>query len=79
MEGLLSIHPCLIKAVNIFFFCFSLSILFRKVGKRDKNRCIEQPGVDICCKENLREVRAILYMVGVCVYGGGGFSEEFYM
>lgn len=49
------------------------------MGKRDKNRCIEQPGVDICCKENLREVRAILYMVGVCVYGGGGFSEEFYM
>lgn len=78
MNCLLSVYSCLIKAVNIFF-CFSLSIHSRKVGMRDKNRCTEQSGVDMCCEENSREVRAILDVVAMCVYGVWGFSEEFYM
>lgn len=78
MKHLLSVYLCLIKAVNTFF-CFSPSILPRKVGMRGKNRCTEQSGVDLCCEENSREVRAILDVVGLYVYGVGSFSEEFYM
>lgn len=46
-----------ISSKLFFFFLPFTEPTFRKVGMRDKNRCIKKLGADMCYEEKLRGVR----------------------